>query len=139
MFRLILAIVIGYILGRERKRNDKSGGSRTIALITLSTCILAVLTLELQKTGVQFDFVRMFSYSLAGIGFLGSAVIHQKKHMTEGITTASLIFISVPIGFCIGLGYFFYGITSSILIYIILESKYWFIKRKKRVCQKKSL
>jgi len=138
MFRLILAILIGYFLGKERKAKDKSGGSRTMALITLSTCMLAILTLELQKTGVQFDFVRMFSYSLAGIGFLGSAVIHQKGNSIEGITTASLIWISVPIGFCIGLGYFFYGILSAILVFIILESKYWLIKRKRRRCQKKS-
>ena len=126
MLRLILSIIIGGILGLERKKHDKeAGGSRTIALIVLSSCLLAVLSLELYKTNYNFDFVRMFSYLLAGIGFLGSAVIRQNIKKIEGTTTASLILISVPIGFCIGLGYFYYGILTSILVYLVLELKYW--------------
>jgi putative Mg2+ transporter-C (MgtC) family protein len=132
MLRLLLSILIGYILGYERKKNDKCGGSRTMALICLASCLLSLLSLEFVKAGFIFDFVRMFSYSIAGIGFLGSAVICHKGKSVEGITTAGLIWVSVPIGFCIGLGYYFYGIISSILVYLILESKYWRLKKQRR-------
>jgi putative Mg2+ transporter-C (MgtC) family protein len=131
VFRLILSIIIGYILGSERKKQDKAGGSRTMALISASSCLLAILSLELVKAGFIFDFVRMFSYTMAGIGFLGSAVISHKGKTVEGITTAGLIWVSVPISFCIGLGYYFYGITTAILVYLILESKYWKFKNKR--------
>lgn len=126
MFRLILSAIIGYVLGIERKHHNKDGGgSRTLSLIMLSSCLLAILTLELFKVGYVFDFVRMFSYSLAGIGFLGAGVIRQTSRKIDGTTTASLIWVSVPIGFTIGLGYFYYGILTSILVYILLSSKYW--------------
>jgi len=126
MFRLILSAIIGWILGWERKHHNKdAGGSRTLALINISSCLLAILSLELFKVGFTFDFVRMFGYSLAGIGFLGSAVIRQNSHKIDGTTTASLIWVSVPIGFCFGLGYFYYGILTFILVYILLSSKYW--------------
>lgn len=133
MLRLILSIIIGWILGLERKKHDKeAGGSRTIALILVSSCLLAILSLELFKANYNFDFVRMFSYLLAGIGFLGSAVIKQNTRKIEGTTTAGLILVSVPIGFCIGLGYFYYGILTSILVYFLLESKYFLNKRREK-------
>lgn len=126
MFRLILSAIIGYILGWERKHHNKDGGgSRTLALITMSACLLSVLSLELIKAEYIFDFVRMFSYSIAGIGFMGAGVIRQNSRKIDGTTTASLIWISVPIGFTIGLGYFYYAILTSILVYILLSSKYW--------------
>jgi putative Mg2+ transporter-C (MgtC) family protein len=126
MLRLILSAIIGYILGKERKNHKKDGGgSRTLALINTASCLLAILSLELVKSGYMFDFVRMFSYSLAGIGFLGAGVIRQNSRKIDGTTTASLIWVSVPIGFCLGLGYFYYGIFTSILVYILLELKYW--------------
>lgn len=126
MFRLLLSIIIGSILGKERKYRDKeAGGTRTIAIIMLSSCLLAILSIELYKINYSFDFVRMFSYSLAGIGFLGSAVIRHNTKKIDGTTTAGLIWISVPIGFCIGLGYFYYGILTASLVYLLLESKYW--------------
>ena len=59
MFRMILATIVGYILGLERKRHDKSGGSRTMALICLGACLLAILSLELYST-YSFDFVRLY-------------------------------------------------------------------------------
>ena len=65
------------------------------------------------------------AYCVVGIGFLGSAVIKHTKKGIEGTTTASLIWASVPINFCIGLGFYLYGIVSAILVYLILESKYW--------------
>lgn len=133
MFRLIISVIIGYILGHERKiHNKEAGGSRTVALIMLASCLLAVLSLELFNADYFFDFVRMFSYLLAGIGFLGSAVVRQNTKKIDGTTTAGLILVSVPIGFCIGLGYFYYGILTSIIVYILLESKYFIHKKRKK-------
>lgn len=133
MFRLIISIFIGFILGRERKKRLKSnGGSRTMALMSAASCLLAILSLELIKSGYTFDFVRMFSYSLAGVGFLCSAVINKKNKSVEGLTTATLIWISLPISFCIGLGYYWYGLITALFVYLILESKYFNFKKLRR-------
>ena len=131
VFKLILSIGIGYILGRERKKHDKSGGgSRTLAIVSLASCLIALLTLEITKMNPEtFNFSRLMAYGIVSIGFLGSGVIVQNKGKLDGITTASLIWASVPINYMIGLGYYFYGLIAAGLIYIILESKYWKIKR----------
>lgn len=130
MFRLILSIIIGYVLGFERKKHDKDGGgSRTLAIVSLASCLIAILTLEIAKVHPEtFNFSRLMSYGIASIGFLGSAVIFQNKTRLEGTTTASLIWASVPINYMIGMGFYFYGIISAILTYTILESKYMRLK-----------
>lgn len=134
MFRLILSLIIGWLLGKERKKHDKGGGSRTLAIVSLSCCLVAILSLQIANVihPVTHNFSRLMAYCLVGIGFIGSAVITQNKKGVEGITTASLIWASVPINFCIGLGFYFYGIISAILIYCILESKYLDFKKIKR-------
>ncbi|MHA2013333.1 MAG: MgtC/SapB family protein [Candidatus Helarchaeota archaeon] len=128
MFRLLLSIVIGWVLGQERKRHDKSGGgSRTLAIVSLASCLIAILTLQISIVinPETFNFSRMMAYCIVGISFLCSAVIHPTKNTLEGTTTASLIWGCVPISFAIGLGFYFYGIISAVLVYLILESKYW--------------
>lgn len=132
MFRILLSALIGWVLGMERKRNDKSGGSRTMAIVSVAACLMTVLSLELLKVDVQFDFVRIMSYGIASIGFLGSGLIVHSGRKVEGITTASTLWCLVPLNFMIGLGYYFYGIMSAILLYCILESKYWLISKQKR-------
>lgn len=125
MFRLILSVIIGYFIGRERHKQHQIGGSRTMAIVSLASCLMAILCLELTKTDFRFDFVRILSYGIASIGFLGSGMIIQSNKKIEGITSAGTLWAIVPINFCIGLGYFFYGIISAIFVYILLESKYW--------------
>ena len=126
--KLCLAAIIGLVIGRERKRNDKPIGARTFAIICLSSCLLAIISLELSNRGYIFDFVRLISYSLPAIGFLGMGLIHKTSEGVEGLTTASTLFILLPIGFSIGFGLFLYGIISSILLYLLLESKNLFLK-----------
>lgn len=128
MFRLILATIIGYVLGKERKKHDKTGGgSRTLAIVALASCLMAVVTLEIANVihPTIHNFTRLISYSVVGIGFIGSAVISKSSEGVDGLTTASTIWCVVPISFCIGFGFYFYGILTAILLYIILESKYW--------------
>ena len=128
MLRLLLSIIIGWILGNERKRHDKDGGgSRTLAIISLASCLIAILSLEILHNinPPTFNFSRLMAYCIVGIGFLGSSVITHTKKGIDGTTTASLIWASVPINFAIGLGFYFYGFLSTILVYLILESKYW--------------
>lgn len=128
MFRLILATTIGWVLGKERKRHESSGGgSRTLAIVALVSCLLAILTLEIADKihPVTHNFTRLISYELVGLGFLCSAVITKSKKGIDGLTTATSIFAIIPISFCIGFRFYFYGITSAIILYLILESKYW--------------
>lgn len=128
--KLLLAAIIGFVIGRERKRNAKPGGSRTFSLVALGSTLIAILSLELfqvpiiNESIVRYDLARLMSYGIAGIGFLGAGVISRNRNHVEGLTTAATLWTIVPVGFCIGLGYFEIAVTASIIIYFILDSKY---------------
>lgn len=127
--KLLIAGMIGFLIGRERKKNDKPGGSRTFALVCLGSALIALLSLELlnmpRPEGVIINFTRLISYTIVSMGFLGSGIIMHNKGEIGGLTTAGSLFALVPIGISIGLGYYFLGIMTSIITYIILELKHW--------------
>ena len=124
MFRLIMATICGYLIGLERKKHDKSGGSRTMALMCLSACIVAIISVELSKTH-QLDILRLAQGTIQGIGFIGAGIIWHYKGETEGLTTAGILFTTILIGFLIGFNFWFYAILTSIIVYILGELKYW--------------
>lgn len=121
--------MIGWILGKERKKHDKAGGSRTMAIVCLGATLLAILSIELISI-YSFDFVRFMAYLLPAVGFIGMGVIHKTKSSIDGLTTSATLLVLLPIGFTIGLGYFKYGIFTAILTWLILESKYLKLRRK---------
>jgi len=123
LFKMAISVLIGHLIGRERKKNEKPGGSRTFSLVCLSSALMAILTLEL-NCKYDFDFMRMMSYGLVGIGFIGQGIIHQNSDKIEGLTTASTLLVTVLIGYFIGLGYWPIGILAGVFTYYILESKY---------------
>ena len=127
--KLLIASMVGFLVGRERKKNDKPGGSRTFALVCLGSCLVALISLELAQMirpeGVILNFSRLISYTMVSMGFLGSGIIVHNKDGIDGLTTAGSLFALVPIGISIGLGYYFLGITASIITYIVLEIKHW--------------
>jgi len=127
--KLLIAGMVGFLIGRERKKNDKPGGSRTFALVCLGSALISLLSLELLKLplpqGVVINFTRLISYTIVSMGFLGSGIIVHNKEGIDGLTTAGSLFAIVPIGICIGLGYYFLGITTSVITYIVLEMKNW--------------
>lgn len=128
--KLILPIIVGYIIGRERKKNDKSGGSRTMALVCLSGAIIAFLTTIMNVEGAGYS--RLMASGIQGIGFLCAGLIMQYKRHIEGLTTSATIFCLVPIGYLFGMGYISYGLILGVFIFLILESKYLVIKSRRR-------
>ena len=129
MFRLILAIITGYLLGYERKKKDKSGGSRTMSLICTSACLVAIVSLDISSRHT-LNLFRLMQGFIQGVGFIGMGLIFKNKGHVEGLTTASCLLMNVVIGFLYGLGYFLYAMTSAVFSLIILESKYWKSRRR---------
>ena len=138
LFKIALAIAIGKIIGKERKRNAKPGGARTFAIVCLGATLIAILSQELttmQGTSeiLRYNFARLMSYGIGSIGFLGAGIIMHQNNKIEGLTTASTLWVIVPIGFLIGLSFYSIAICASIFIYLILESKYKIpVKRRKK-------
>ena len=131
LFKMALSIAIGYALGRERKAHDKSaGGSRTMAMVSLGACLIAILTLTIQDMNPAIqNFTRLLASGIGGISFIGAGISWKNSKGLEGLTTAATLWALLPINYFIGLGVYYIGIFGALFSWLILESKY----KKRRI------
>jgi len=139
LLKMSLSIFLGSIIGLERDKQNKPAGFRDAILVILGATLLTLVTFEVQKITSNFDFARILGYTVASVGFLGSGLIMRHNNKLEGITTASLLFSLLAIGFFIGLGSYILAVLSTIAIYFILVLKKFKIKieRKVQKCRKR--
>lgn len=119
LLRLIVACILGYLIGYERKNRDKSAGMRTHAIV----CLGAALIMAVSKYGFRdvpdHDASRVAAQIVSGVGFLGAGVIFVKNNMVSGLTTAAGIWTTAGVGMAIGAGEYFLGISASILVVVV--------------------
>lgn len=117
LLRLVLAVVLGGIIGIERGRAGRPAGLRTHILVCLGST-LAIMTNQyvFQEFGVS-DPTRMASQVISGIGFLGAGtIIVTGRHQVKGLTTAAGLWASACMGLAIGIGFYKAAILACILI-----------------------
>ncbi|WP_407406008.1 MgtC/SapB family protein [Chryseobacterium sp.] len=103
LIKIVFSLIAGFVLGMEREWKDKSAGFKTIAIICLGSTLFTILSYKL-GAGNSEDATRIASYVVSGIGFLGAGVIFKEGANVNGLTTASIIWISAAIGMSIGFG-----------------------------------
>lgn len=120
VYKALMALAAGAILGMERELKDKAAGLKTISVICLGSCLFTILSL---KIGDQYaDAGRIASYVVSGIGFLGAGVIFKDGFTVSGLTTASVIWIAAAIGMAIGFGQVYAGIVFLLACLLIIYS-----------------
>ncbi|NLF80606.1 MAG: MgtC/SapB family protein [Clostridia bacterium] len=132
VFRLALAAIIGAIFGYERKKSKKPAGIRTHVLISLASCMVALVSAygfagvyspELVGINFNIDPARLVVGVLTGIGFIGGGIIWKSTTGVIGITTAAEIFFLAALGIAIGLGlYLLAGVAALIAIITLVAS-----------------
>lgn len=105
VFKALLSLILGLLLGLERELKDKAAGLRTITIISLGSTLFTIMSYKLGivTTG---ETTRIASYVVSGIGFLGAGVIFKDGISINGLTTASIIWIAAAIGMSVGFGHF---------------------------------
>lgn len=122
IYKAIIAIVAGLILGFEREMKDKSAGLKTITVICLGSTLFSIISYKLAGDG---DPTRIASYIVSGIGFLGAGVIFKEGFNVYGLTTAGVIWIAAAVGMAIGFGEVYIAFTFLVSAIIIINaSKY---------------
>ncbi|WP_347562664.1 MgtC/SapB family protein [Clostridium sp. HBUAS56010] len=115
-FRIVVAGVIGYLIGYERKSRYKGAGMRTHAIVAMGAALMMVVS----KYGFQdlpdFDPSRVAAQIVSGIGFLGAGVIFVKNNSVSGLTTAAGIWATAGVGMAIGAGAYYVGGGAGILL-----------------------
>ena len=118
--RVLVAIVLGGILGFQRAHVGKAAGVRTHMLVTLGAAIVVLLP---QLTGMSSaDLSRIIQGTLTGIGFIGGGVILKmsEQHQIVGIATAASIWLTATVGIATGTGRLGLAVVGAILAFIIL-------------------
>jgi len=131
--KLVLAIVLGGIIGIERETLGKPAGSRTYALIALGSTLFTIISI--QGIGQMPNSVpsAMAAQIVTGIGFLGAGLIIFHKEKLEGLTTAAALWAVAAVGVTIGIGWYIEAALATILIFLLLfiVRKIEFTKNKK--------
>ncbi len=117
IYKAIVSLIAGLILGFEREMKDKSAGLKTITIICLGSTLFSILSYKLAGDG---DPTRIASYIVSGIGFLGAGVIFKEGFSVYGLTTAGIIWIAAAIGMSIGFGEIYIAFTFLIGALIVL-------------------
>jgi putative Mg2+ transporter-C (MgtC) family protein len=120
--RLVIAAVLGGILGYERERKGRSAGVRTHMLVAVGAALFVVGPLQ---SGMEIgDLSRVLQGVVQGIGFLGAGAImvRSSRREIEGLTTAANIWATAGIGIIAGLGLEATAILSTAVVLIILAA-----------------
>lgn len=115
--RLLLAVLVGGLIGIERELRDKAAGFRTMILICTGATLFTVFSIDIAG---EFDPARIAANIVSGIGFLGAGVIIQQGGQIKGLTTASTIWLVAALGMGIGAGYWIFVIYATIVILVVL-------------------
>ena len=117
--KLLLAVLIGGLLGAEREYRSKSAGFRTLTMICLGATLFTVLSKLIGSPGTPD---RIAANVVVGIGFVGAGVIFKGdiSSKVSGITTAAMIWVTAALGMAIGAGYLLIASVACALVLLVL-------------------
>ena len=132
--RLIVASLLGVIIGLEREYRSKEAGYRTHFLVALGSALMMIVSQYgfddvLSKDLVRLDPSRLAAQVVTGIGFIGAGtIILLQKQVVRGLTTAAGIWATSGIGLAVGAGMYKIGIVATVLFLIGVEVLNYFFK-----------
>lgn len=121
--KLLISLVLGGLVGLERKRKGQIAGIRTFALISMGAALAMILSIYVPQEYLGLkngDPGRIAAQVITGIGFLGAGAIIQSKGSVRGLTTAAGIWMVACIGMAVGVGMYMVAIIATLLIIAVL-------------------
>ena len=122
ILKLLLAIVLGGLIGLEREFSHKPAGLRTNILICIGSAVMMILSevMLAGKGSSAGDSLRIAAGAITGMGFIGAGTIIQSRGVVHGLTTASTLWAVTGLGLAIGAGYYLIGIVFTGLVILTL-------------------
>lgn len=114
--RLMLAALLGGLVGLERELSHKPAGLRTNMLICLGAALFTIISTESTRAFGAGDPTRIAAQIIPGIGFIGAGVVIRERGTIIGITSAATIFMVASIGMAVGSGLIVTSIFSALLL-----------------------
>lgn len=125
ILRLVVAAVLGGLVGLERERLEWAAGMRTHALVCLGSALFMVVSAFgfsdiLNEQHVVLDPSRVAAQVASGIGFIGAGTIIFRREIVKGLTTAASIWAVAAVGLAVGGGMFLAAVSATVLALALL-------------------
>lgn len=123
--RLLLAALLGGIIGAERERLNRGAGLRTHALVSTASALAMIVSAYgfmqvLTPERIVLDPSRVAAQVVSGVGFLGAGIIIFRKNAVRGLTTAASIWAVAAIGLAAGAGLYISSVGATVILSFIL-------------------
>lgn len=121
IFRLLLAAVLGGLVGFEREWNNRPAGLRTHILVCVGAVLATIVSVYGFNTAeIKGDQARIAAQVVSGIGFLGAGTIMRQGSMVRGLTTAASLWAVAGIGLAVGIGLYVPAVAATVLVLVSL-------------------
>lgn len=126
--RLLIAAVLGAMIGFEREWNTAEAGLRTHILVAVAAALFTILAFEIFHTiepgngETRADPIRAVEAVTAGIAFLGAGAIFRSGSNVQGITTGAGMWLAGAVGLATALGYYLIAFGVALLAVIVLAA-----------------
>ena len=125
IIRMLVAALVGGVIGYERELRGKMAGIRTHVLVALGACLFMIIS-QYGFTGAdKFDASRVAASVVGGLGFLGGGIIMKNRHVS-GLTTAAGIWVTGAIGMAAGAAMYELTVLGAFLLLICAEAVHHF-------------
>jgi putative Mg2+ transporter-C (MgtC) family protein len=110
----VVALILGAVIGLERERRRHPAGFRTMAMVSVGSCLFTLLGARLFVGGT--DPTRIAAQVVTGVGFLGAGAILREGGGVRGLTTAATIWVVAAIGMAAGFGTYVIAVGCTALV-----------------------
>ena len=118
--RLVVALLLGSVIGVERELQRMPAGFRTHALVSLGSALFTIISAE-AFSGPGADPTRIAAQIVSGIGFLGGGAILHYGGTVRGLTTAASLWSVAAVGMAAGAGLYIMATVGTVLVVMALE------------------
>ena len=122
ILKLIVAAIVGGVIGLERESVNRPAGFRTHILVCVAAAMIMDINILLMKDYVQGDPTRLGAQVISGMGFLGAGTIIKEGASVKGLTTAASLWAVACLGLAIGSGFFGVAIFAMLIMLITLKT-----------------
>lgn len=136
VFKLMISVILGGLVGYERQFKNRPAGLRTHILVCIGATLVQIISVDYYSINNFYnsDPMRLGAQVISGIGFLGAGTILKEGINVKGLTTAASLWVVACIGLSIGSGLYFESIVATIFIYFCLK---WIKDVEKRLVEGK--
>jgi len=134
--RLLVATILGGLVGLERERLNRAAGLRTHVMVSVGSALFTILSLyAFREAGKVNDPARVAAQIVSGIGFLGAGTIMKHGATVRGLTTAATLWVVAGIGMAAGAGFYLGALLTTAVVIAALV----FLKPIERALGEKNL